>query len=150
MQSLCCCGQGFSSCCTRGYSSCGAQASCCGGFSCGAWALGCVGFCSCAHGLSSCSSWALEPRLSSCGTQAWVLHGMWDLPDPGMEPVYSALAGRFFTTEPQGEPWLWLFKAKIKQLFSCFNSFKSKISENNSRKDEGKQNPYKTCNEVQY
>ena len=27
-----------------------------------------------------------------------------DLPDPGMEPVSPALAGRFFTTEPPGTP----------------------------------------------
>ena len=27
-----------------------------------------------------------------------------DLPDPGMEPVSPALAGRFFTTEPAGKP----------------------------------------------
>ena len=27
-----------------------------------------------------------------------------DLPDPGIEPMTSALAGRFFTTEPQGSP----------------------------------------------
>ena len=26
-----------------------------------------------------------------------------DLPDPGMEPMSSALAGRFFTTVPPGE-----------------------------------------------
>ena len=29
---------------------------------------------------------------------------MWDLPRPGMEPVSSALAGGFFTTEPPGSP----------------------------------------------
>ena len=27
-----------------------------------------------------------------------------DLPDPGIEPVSPALAGRFFTTEPPGKP----------------------------------------------
>ena len=27
-----------------------------------------------------------------------------DLPDPGTEPASSALAGRFFTTEPPGNP----------------------------------------------
>jgi len=27
-----------------------------------------------------------------------------DLPDPGMEPVSSALAGGFFTTEPPEKP----------------------------------------------
>ena len=38
-------------------------------------------------GLSSCSSQALEHRLNSCGTWAWVLQGMWDLPRPGTESV---------------------------------------------------------------
>jgi len=28
----------------------------------------------------------------------------WDLPGPGIEPVSSALAGGFFTTEPQEKP----------------------------------------------
>ena len=27
-----------------------------------------------------------------------------DLPDPGIEPTFLALTGRFFTTEPPGEP----------------------------------------------
>ena len=27
-----------------------------------------------------------------------------DLPDPGIEPAFPALAGRFFTTEPPGKP----------------------------------------------
>ena len=26
---------------------------------------------------------------------------MWDIPGPGIEPVYPALTGAFFTTEPQ-------------------------------------------------
>ena len=38
-------------------------------------------------GFSSCGSWALESRLSSCGTQAYLLRGMWDLPGPGLEPI---------------------------------------------------------------
>ena len=29
---------------------------------------------------------------------------MWDLPGSVIEPVSSALAGRFFTTEPPGKP----------------------------------------------
>ena len=29
-----------------------------------------------------------------------------DLPDPGIEPVSPALAGRFFTTEPPDKPLL--------------------------------------------
>ena len=43
-------------------------------------------------------------RLSSCGSQAQLLRGMWDLPGPGLEPVSPALAGRFLTTAPPGKP----------------------------------------------
>ena len=43
-------------------------------------------------------------RLSSCGSRAQLLRGMWDLPRPGLEPVSSALAGRFSTTAPPGKP----------------------------------------------
>ena len=43
-------------------------------------------------------------RLSSCGSQAQLLLGMWDLPRPGLEPVSPALAGRFSTTAPPGKP----------------------------------------------
>ena len=45
-------------------------------------------------------------RLSSCGSRAWSLRGMWDLPRPGLEPVSPALAGRFSTTAPPGKPQL--------------------------------------------
>ena len=43
-------------------------------------------------------------RLSSCGSWAQLLHGMWNLPGPGLEPVSPALAGRFATTAPSGKP----------------------------------------------
>ena len=43
-------------------------------------------------------------RLSSCGSWASLLRGMWDLPGPGLEPVFPALAGRFSTTAPPGKP----------------------------------------------
>ena len=43
-------------------------------------------------------------RLSSCGSRAQMLRGMWDLPRPGLEPVSPALAGRFSTTAPPGKP----------------------------------------------
>ena len=58
-------------------------------------------FSSCGFGLSSCSSRALEHRLSSA-VGAWWLWGMQDLPEPGIESVSPALAGRFFTIEPRG------------------------------------------------
>ena len=43
-------------------------------------------------------------RLSTCGSQAQLLRGMWDPPIPGLEPVSPALAGRFSTTAPPGKP----------------------------------------------
>ena len=46
-------------------------------------------------------------RLSSCGSQAQLLRGMWDLPRPGLEPMFPALAGRFSTTAPPGKPWIY-------------------------------------------
>ena len=42
--------------------------------------------------------------LSNCGSRAQSLHGMWDLPRPGLEPVSPALAGRLPTTAPPGKP----------------------------------------------
>ena len=80
----------------------------------------------CARAFSSCGKWgplfiavrgpftiAAPPvaghrlqtrRLSSCGSRAQLLRGMWDLPRPGLEPVSPALAGRFSTTAPPGKP----------------------------------------------
>ena len=43
-------------------------------------------------------------RLSSCGSRAQLLHGMWDLPRPGLESMSPALAGRFSTTALPGKP----------------------------------------------
>ena len=43
-------------------------------------------------------------RLSNCGSRAQPLHGMWDPPRPGLEPVSPALAGRLPTTAPPGMP----------------------------------------------
>ena len=48
-------------------------------------------------------------RLSSCGSRAQSLRGMWDPPRPGLEPVCPALAGRFSTTAPPGKPPAALF-----------------------------------------
>ena len=48
-------------------------------------------------------------RLSNCGSRAQSLHGMWDLPRPGLEPVSPALAGRFSTTAPPGKPCFGVF-----------------------------------------
>ena len=75
----------------------------------------------CARAFSSCGKWGplfiavrrpliivaslvAEHRLSNCGSRAQLLRGMWDLPRPGLEPVSPALAGRFSTTAPPGNP----------------------------------------------
>ena len=80
----------------------------------------------CARAFSSCGEWGpllitvREPltaaaslaaehkpqtcRLSSCGSRAQPLCGMWDLPRPGLKPVSAALAGRLSTTAPPGKP----------------------------------------------
>ena len=50
------------------------------------------------------------PRLSNCGSRAELLHGMWDLPRPGLEPVSPTLAGRFSTTAPPGKPHVCFLK----------------------------------------
>ena len=70
-------------------------------------------------------------RLSSCGSRAQPLRGMWDLPRPGLEPVSPALAGRLSTTVPPAKPyhyfllfklcWLWPLRASC--LFSMPSSF---------------------------
>ena len=100
------------------FSSCGKWkllSICCAGFSFWGllllWGLGsrCVGF-------SSWGPWALEHRLNSCGAQAYLLCSMWDFPAPGTEPVFPALAGGFFTTEPPGKPLKFVFKNRCHLL----------------------------------
>ena len=89
--SLCCYVQAFSSCGKQGLlSSCSARASHCSGFSCcGAQALGKRASVIVARRLSSCGSRMLErSRLCSCGAWVQLLQGMWNLPRPGIEPVY--------------------------------------------------------------
>ena len=85
-----------------------------------------LGLCFCARAFSSCgkqgplliavrgpltvaASLAAEHRLQTCrlssyGSRAQLLRGMWDLPRPGLERVSPALAGRFSTTAPPGKP----------------------------------------------
>ena len=47
-----------------------------------------------AHRPSSCGSWAPEHRLGSCGPWAPLLHGTWNLPGPGIQPVSPAPPGK--------------------------------------------------------
>ena len=55
-------------------------------------------------------------RLSNCGSRAQLLRGMWDLPRPGLEPVFPALAGRLSTTAPPGKPQQKNFEACLRSL----------------------------------
>ena len=99
----------------------------------------------CARALSSCGKWGplfiavrgpltitaslvaehrLQTlRLSSRGSRAQLLRGMWDLPRPGLEPVSPALAGRFSTTAPPGKPCIWHFDSShcsgCELVFQC-------------------------------
>ena len=43
-------------------------------------------------------------QAQQCGTQAWLLHSLWDLSGPGIEPMPSALAGRFLPLSYEGSP----------------------------------------------
>ena len=74
------------------------------GLCCGAWASHCSGFSCCRTGtLGAWASVVVARGLSSCGTGAELLCGMWDLPGPGIEPVSPALAGGFLTAAPPGK-----------------------------------------------
>ena len=42
--------------------------------------------------------------LSSCSLWAYLLPSIWNLPGPGIEPMFPALAGGLLSTEPQGSP----------------------------------------------
>ena len=66
-------------------------------------------------GYSSFGAWA---RLSSCGTWALLLHGMWNLWGPGIEPTSPALAGTFFTTKPPGEAVIKLLNLGAESAFA--------------------------------
>ena len=111
MLGLHCCARAFSSCVERGllFVAVRGLLIACDGFSCGARALGTQASVVVARGLRSCGSRALERRLSSCGTRASLLHGMWDLPGPGIEPVSPALTGGFLTTVPAGKSKSYVF-----------------------------------------
>ena len=57
------------------------------------------------HGLYSIQSPVVAAcGFSSCGSQASLCCGTWDLPRPGIKHVSPALIGAFFNTEPPGKP----------------------------------------------
>ena len=71
---------------------------------CSVQAYHCSGFSCCeAQALGAWASAIVARGLSSCGTQAQLLRGMWDVPRPGLKPVSPALADGFLTTVPPGK-----------------------------------------------
>ena len=88
------------------------------------------------HRLQTC-------RLSSCGSQAQLLCGVWDLPRPGLEPVSPALAGRFSTTAPPGKHLFYFFKNMFEMILNFFKkSLTKKPIDSGARLPEFKS---KTC-----
>ena len=84
-----------------------------------------------AHGFNSCCSLAVEHRLNNRGAWAQLLHGMWDLPRPVIEPMSFVLADGFSTTEPPGKPWAFDFNSFFRILPVCIVvqclAFKAKL-----------------------
>ena len=69
---------------------------------------GCGGFSSCVSRASVIAG-PLEQPQELCPWEE-LLRGMWDLPGPGIgEPASPAVAGRFLTTQPPGQPLLMVF-----------------------------------------
>ena len=58
--------------------------------------------------------WALKHRLNSCGAQAQLFLGMWDLLRPGIKPVTPILAGGFLSFEPPGTPSKILLNKRVR------------------------------------
>ena len=58
-------------------------------------------------------------RLNNCGSRAWLLRGMWDLPRPGLEPASPALTGRLSTTAPPGKPETGFFLKEFLKFKLC-------------------------------
>ena len=68
----------------------------------GAQALGTWASIVAMHGLSNCDLQTLE--LAGSRVWAQLLHGMWTLPGPGMEPVSPTLAGDSLPLHHQRSP----------------------------------------------
>ena len=54
---------------------------------------------------------------SSCGAQAYLLWGIWNLPKPGIEPVSPAWAGGFLSSVPPGKSWILSFCQLLYKYF---------------------------------
>ena len=56
--------------------------------------------------------------LSSCGSRAELLRGMWDPPRPGLEPASPASAGRLSATVPPGNSLLFFLIFLIVTMYT--------------------------------
>ena len=72
------------------------------------------------QGFSGCGSRALEHRFGGCGSWAYLLLCVWNLPGSGINPVSPALAGRLFTPDPPGKPLDKLLNILIYLSFSFY------------------------------
>ena len=96
-------------CCRWAFSSCGEQ---------GLLFLGVRGLLTVE---ASQSTGCRHTAVSSCGTQAQLLGGMWNLPGPGIEPVSPAPAGTFLSTVPP-ERFSTLYHTKKESFLTPFLS----------------------------
>ena len=66
-----------------------------------------------------------------------MLHGVWDLPEPGIKAVSPALAGVFFTTEPPGDlcpsVFLFVFYRLFWGLYGEFQKVRCEAEEESAR-----------------
>ena len=70
-------------------------------FCCSAWTSYSGGFPCCGAEVLGRQALGIVARgLSSCGTWAWLFQGVWNLPGPGIEAMFSALACGFLSTVP--------------------------------------------------
>ena len=98
-----------------------ARASPCSGFS---WYT--------AQALGAQASVVATHKLSSCGPWAQLLWGMWNLPGPGIEPMYHALAGEFLSAVPPGKPYRYIFSvcfyAHLQFSTLCLSGVRYRVS----------------------
>ena len=82
-------------------------------------------------GFSCCRAHALERMgVSSCGKQAYLFRGMWDLPRPGIQPTSLALAGECLATGPPRKSSTTFFDFNLGNIFwICLVSNKSRINQ---------------------
>ena len=67
-----------------------------------------------------CSTGSGQGAFSSCGACSPLLRSMWNLPGPGIEPMFPTLAGGFLSTAPPGKSQVYLLINHM--TLNCFAS----------------------------